>query len=572
MTDAYPYHDRHELIQQIQRHQQERQLSSVDYNQDDDWPSSIKDADESAWEQYGDEHSPQHEERRARQRVGGKKSAGHHHPAHIPYHPDPPSRFRSHTLMTDDDKRIYTETRVDADTNRRLELIRQLNQRAEEEFKRRIEAEEDERNDGENDEEEAEEEKRKDRWDVLDNDTEDYENDNNVNTNFYARRENEKTRRKKDKSRRIRSRGSGDVRRRRQVSEPQRPHYPPGPRSEPAYSREVTPGKAPYRASSLPPLGLDDASSISNNNDDDGLTTSRTVSDDPGAFFDRYARRATRASVLTKAEELLLRRKSRPLTNISESDDEGDDAATMISQRMHAQRHAARHPRRQKNDDEFEEQDNEEEEEDNSEKENSVDEGEVTDGGRRYAGAAGRTRMYDTKAKVKERMRTLGHDGFRKNRLQQANARIQRQRQRLPYSKGLANKIFFHDLSFFFRFLFDRCSHEERPSADWRDFKRILPINTLTSFCSITGQSMLTSLPALMARLWRLRKSRDGTVKPSQASTKQQFSLKTHTNKDGVTGSISEEEAERSERAGKRRKEERLTFIPTFGKLEALRC
>lgn len=357
--------------------------------------------------------------------------------------------------MTDDDKRIYTESAVrklsasgktgsyddreghavDADTNRRLELIRQLNQRAEEEFKRRIEAEEDERNDGENDEEEAEEEKRKDRWDVLDNDTEDYENDNNVNTNFYARRENEKTRRKKDKSRRIRSRGSGDVRRRRQVSEPQRPHYPPGPRSEPAYSREVTPGKAPDRASSLPPLGFDDASSISNNNDDDGLTTSRTVSDDPGAFFDRYARRATRASVLTKAEQLLLRRKSRPLTNISESDDEGDDAATMISQRMHAQRHAARHPRRQKNDDEFEEQDNEEEEEDNSEKENSVDEGEVTDGGRRYAGAAGRTRMYDTKAKVKERTRTLGHDGFRKNRLQQANARIQRQRQRLPYSK-----------------------------------------------------------------------------------------------------------------------------------------
>lgn len=89
--------------------------------------------------------------------------------------------------------------------------------------------------------------------------------------------------------------------------------------------------------------------------------------------------------------------------------------------------------------------------------------------------------------------------------------------------KGLANKIFFHDLSFFFRFLFDRCSHEERPSADWRDFKRILPINTLTSFCSITGQSMLTSLPALMARLWRLRKSRDGTVKPSQASVTMVF-------------------------------------------------
>lgn len=86
------------------------------------------------------------------------------------------------------------------------------------------------------------------------------------------------------------------------------------------------------------------------------------------------------------------------------------------------------------------------------------------------------------------------------------------------FFKGLANKIFFHDPSFFFRFLFDRCSHEERQSADWRDFKRILPINTLTSFCSITGQSMLTSLPALMARLWRLRKSRDGTVKPSQAS------------------------------------------------------
>ena len=91
-----------------------------------------------------------------------------------------------------------------------------------------------------------------------------------------------------------------------------RHYHPELPSSEPSYSRDGSPRPADpgHRAQSQQQLRL-----VYDSNDLSG----RNSVDDPGITFDRYARRASRASVLSKAEQLLNARRQSQLRSISES-------------------------------------------------------------------------------------------------------------------------------------------------------------------------------------------------------------------------------------------------------------
>ncbi|KAL8614480.1 hypothetical protein ACOMHN_067083 [Nucella lapillus] len=96
---------------------------------------------------------------------------------------------------------------------------------------------------------------------------------------------------------------------------PHSPHHvTQQPSSEPAYSRNVSPGSEDqHRAQSQQYLRL-----VHDSYDPNYDSGHNGSTDDPGVTFDRYARRATRASVLNKAEQLLHTRKQSKLESISE--------------------------------------------------------------------------------------------------------------------------------------------------------------------------------------------------------------------------------------------------------------
>ena len=132
-------------------------------------------------------------------------------------------------------------------------------------------------------------------------------------------------------------------------------HYHPAlPSSEPSYSRDGSPRPADpgHRAQSQQQLRL-----VYDSNDLSG----RNSVDDPGITFDRYARRASRASVLSKAEQLLNARRQSQLRSISES---GGETPTGQTTRPPPQRKAMPGTRRVA----FVEEEEEEEEEGESDR------------------------------------------------------------------------------------------------------------------------------------------------------------------------------------------------------------
>ena len=92
-------------------------------------------------------------------------------------------------------------------------------------------------------------------------------------------------------------------------------HYHPAlPNSEPSYSRDPSPGPGDrHRAQSQQQLRL-----VYDSNDLSQDSGRNSLEYDPGITFDRYARRASRASVLSKAEQLLNNRKQSQLRSITE--------------------------------------------------------------------------------------------------------------------------------------------------------------------------------------------------------------------------------------------------------------
>ena len=115
-----------------------------------------------------------------------------------------------------------------------------------------------------------------------------------------------------------------------------RHYHPELPSSEPSYSRDGSPRPADpgHRAQSQQQLRL-----VYDSNDLSG----RSSVDDPGITFDRYARRASRASVLSKAEQLLNARRQSQLRSISES---GGETPTGQTTRPPPQRKAIAGTRR----------------------------------------------------------------------------------------------------------------------------------------------------------------------------------------------------------------------------------
>nr|KAG5700209.1 hypothetical protein BaRGS_011052 [Batillaria attramentaria] len=183
--------------------------------------------------------------------------------------------------------------------------------------------------------------------------------------------------------------------------------YASAPNSEPSHSRDGSPEAR--RSQSQPYLRLVFDS-------DDYHNDSNVSDNDPGVTFDRYSRRATRASVLSKAEELLNRRQSQgpQLYSITESSGETTNAISPPRRKIPVYQGTRKVAFA-----EYDEEEEEEEEEDEEEAEEGDSERSVEENGhaKNYATGYGRVVPYSVVR-------------ARKSRLMQANARMRTTKRR----------------------------------------------------------------------------------------------------------------------------------------------